>query len=101
MLLQYSCELHHLNPNGIQQLSIFVTLCEGFLVVEPHFGLWKSFFSARLQRRKVGSGEDVMFAPTDIGSVSIQLKLTRSSKYIYASKPSESRMKQVVVLPPQ
>lgn len=53
VLFHYGCELHHLNPNGIQQLSTFVALCECFLGVEPNFALWKYFFSARLMRCKV------------------------------------------------
>lgn len=48
-LHHYGAELQHLNPNGIQHISAFVTLCEGFLGIEPHFLLWCHFFMATLQ----------------------------------------------------
>jgi hypothetical protein len=35
----YKIELQHLNPNGIQHMVAFVSLCEGFLGIEPHFNL--------------------------------------------------------------
>jgi hypothetical protein len=28
-------------------------LCEGYLEIEPHFELWKYFFTVKLQRKKV------------------------------------------------
>jgi hypothetical protein len=33
-----------LTPNSILHLAIFITLCEAFLGIEPHFGLWKKIF---------------------------------------------------------
>ena len=56
LLHYYKIELHHLNPNGVQHISAFVALCEGFLGVEPHFELWKFFFSIDLQRKNIGPG---------------------------------------------
>jgi hypothetical protein len=41
-----------LNPNGIQHITAFVTLCEGYLGIEPHFELWKYFFVVSLQRKR-------------------------------------------------
>ena len=35
----YKIELQHLNPNGIQHMAAFVTLCKGFLGISPHFDL--------------------------------------------------------------
>jgi hypothetical protein len=40
----YRLNLTHLNPNSILQISIFVHLCEAFLGVLPHFGLWKYLY---------------------------------------------------------
>ena len=34
-------------PNSILHLVIFITLCEGFLGVEPHFILWKRIFTIK------------------------------------------------------
>lgn len=41
-------ELQHLNPNGIQDISTFFGMCEGYLGVQAHFGLWKYFFTVNL-----------------------------------------------------
>jgi hypothetical protein len=43
----YHLNLTHLNPNSILQISIFVHLCEAFLGVLPHFGLWKYLYHCR------------------------------------------------------
>jgi hypothetical protein len=48
-LLQfYGLELHHLTPSGILPIAAFVTLCEGYVVIEPHYDLWNYFFHVRL-----------------------------------------------------
>jgi hypothetical protein len=50
-LLQfYGLELHDLTPLGILHMYAFVTLCEGYMGIEPHFDLWNYFFRARLQQ---------------------------------------------------
>jgi hypothetical protein len=43
----YRFNLTHLNPNSILQVSLFVHLCEAFLRVLPHFGLWKYLYHCR------------------------------------------------------
>jgi hypothetical protein len=43
-LLQfYSLELHHLTPSGILHMVAFVTLCEAYMGIEPHYILWNYF----------------------------------------------------------
>jgi hypothetical protein len=42
----YGVELHNFNPNSIMQAAIFVTVCEGFLGIDPHWDLWTHLFSA-------------------------------------------------------
>ena len=44
----YKTELQHLNSNEIQHMAAFVTLCEGFLGISPHFDLWRYFFTVNL-----------------------------------------------------
>jgi hypothetical protein len=40
LLLQfYNMELHHLTPSGILHIEAFVTLCEAYMGIEPHFDL--------------------------------------------------------------
>jgi hypothetical protein len=43
----YHINLTHSKPNSILQISIFVHLCEAFLGVLPHFGLWKYLYHCR------------------------------------------------------
>jgi hypothetical protein len=48
--LLWSCglELHTLTPLWILHMVAFVTLCEAYIRIEPHFNLWSYFFWARL-----------------------------------------------------
>ncbi|KAK1682186.1 hypothetical protein QYE76_043034 [Lolium multiflorum] len=39
--------LHHLTPNSILHISIFITLCEFFLGTPPNWGMWKRIFLVR------------------------------------------------------
>ena len=48
LLYVYKIERQHLNPNRIQHMAAFVTLCEGFLGISPHFDLWRYFFTVNL-----------------------------------------------------
>jgi hypothetical protein len=49
-LLQfYGLELHHLTPSGILHMAAFMTLCESYMGIEPHFNLWNSFFRTRVR----------------------------------------------------
>jgi hypothetical protein len=67
-LLQfYGLELHHLTPLGILHMAAFVTLCEAYMGIEPHFNMWIHFFLARLQQ-----GSDVETAV--LGSVDIYVQ---------------------------
>jgi hypothetical protein len=47
LLYIYGVQLHQLTPNLILHIACFVTLCESFLGVEPHFLLWRSIFWLR------------------------------------------------------
>jgi hypothetical protein len=52
LLLFYGLELHHLTPSGVLHIVAFVTLCEAYMGIEPHFNLWNYFY---IQLRQ-GSG---------------------------------------------
>jgi hypothetical protein len=41
LLFVYGVQLHQLTPNSILHISCFITLCEAFLGINPHWGLWK------------------------------------------------------------
>jgi hypothetical protein len=44
LLFVYCVQLHQLTPNSILHIAFFVTLCESFLGIKPHFLLWRSIF---------------------------------------------------------
>jgi hypothetical protein len=75
-------ELQHLNPNGLVHIVGFVTLCEGFLEIDPHVNLFQAFFYGRalsakgdlelapvrgfdLQKRARRSGDYPVYTPAD------------------------------------
>jgi hypothetical protein len=47
LLFVYGVQLHQLTPNSILHITCFVTLCESFLGIEPHWILWKFLFCLR------------------------------------------------------
>jgi hypothetical protein len=47
LLFVYGVQLHQLTPNSILHIACFITLCESFLRVEPHWTLWKFLFRLR------------------------------------------------------
>jgi hypothetical protein len=44
LLQYYEVELHNYNSNSIAQVAIFVTVCEGYLGIDPHWDLWIHLF---------------------------------------------------------
>ena len=42
-------QVHHLTPNSILHISIFVHMCEAFLGIESHFDLFQYFFHLKPQ----------------------------------------------------
>ena len=77
LLDYYQVELQHLNPNGIQHITTFVALCEGFLGISPHLDLWWHFFAVNLSKKRVGKQE----LSTPIGCASIDLRNTQATDY--------------------
>jgi hypothetical protein len=47
LLFVYGVQLHQLTPNSILHIACFITLCESFLGVDPHWTLWKFLFRLR------------------------------------------------------
>ncbi|KAK1613808.1 hypothetical protein QYE76_019325 [Lolium multiflorum] len=52
LLFIYVIQLHQLTPNSLLHISIFITLCECFLGIHPHWGLWKRIFFLRRNNSK-------------------------------------------------
>jgi hypothetical protein len=44
LLFHYGIQLHHLNPNYVLHIAIFVHFCEAFLGIEPNFVLFCHLF---------------------------------------------------------
>jgi hypothetical protein len=70
----YELNLTHLNPNSILQVAIFVHLCEAFLRILPHFGLWKYLYH---YRPGMAGGEHQL-----VGGASLELRRGRKVEYL-------------------
>jgi hypothetical protein len=44
LLFVYSMQLHQLTLNPILHIAFFITLCESFLGIDPHWVLWRFLF---------------------------------------------------------
>jgi hypothetical protein len=47
LLFVYGVQLHQLMPNSILHIACFISLCESFLGIDPHWVLWKFLFCLR------------------------------------------------------
>jgi hypothetical protein len=47
LLFVYGVQLHQLTPNSIMHIACFITMCEAFLGIDPHWGPWKCLFRLR------------------------------------------------------
>ena len=45
LMFYYGLDFHDLAPNFILNISAFIVVCEAFLRVQPHFGLWLKTFN--------------------------------------------------------
>ena len=57
LLFIYGLQLHDLSPNALLHITFFVTFCECFLGIHPHWGLWMHLYTIKNQRseeRRVG-----------------------------------------------
>jgi hypothetical protein len=70
----YDLNLTHLNPNSILQVSIFIHLCEAYLRILPHFGLWKYLYHCR---PGMARGQHQL-----IGGASLELRRERKTEYL-------------------
>ena len=40
LMYYYGLDFHDLAPNFVLNISVFIVVCEAFLRIKPHFGLW-------------------------------------------------------------
>jgi hypothetical protein len=79
----YSPNLTHLNPNFVLQIVMFVHLCEAFLGILPHFGLWKYLY---LCWPRMARGQHQL-----VGGASLELR--RGGKVEYLDIPLKDNIK--------
>ena len=46
-MFYYRLDFHDLAPDSILHISSFIIVCEAFLCITPHFGLWLKTFNVR------------------------------------------------------
>jgi hypothetical protein len=84
----YNLNLTHLNTNSILQISIFVHLCEAYLGILPHFGLWKYLYHCR---PRMAGGQHQL-----VGGASLEMHRGRKTEYV--TEPPKSLGPPTVVL---
>ena len=47
LMFYYGLEFHDLAPNFILNISALIVVCEAFLRIKPHFGLWLNTFNVK------------------------------------------------------
>ena len=47
IMYYYGIDLHDLSPNSFLNISTFIVVCEAFLRIRPHFGLWLKTFNVK------------------------------------------------------
>jgi hypothetical protein len=94
LLFVYGMQLHDLTPNMILHIACFVTLCECFLGVEPHWALWKRIFSVKRERNCQVGGFGCRVRP-DVQYIDIRMPENNPgwrTKWFYAKdQPKEGQ----------
>ena len=57
LLYAYQLQLHDLTPNGVLHIACFITLCEGFLGIYPHWELWRRLFNIKRTNFEMSRGK--------------------------------------------
>ena len=47
LMYYYGIDFHDLSPNSFLDISAFIVVCEAFLRIQPHFGLWLKVFNVK------------------------------------------------------
>ena len=62
----YGLDFHDLAPNFILNISAFIVVCEAFLRIKPHFGLWLQIFCLK---PKIVSGQQAECGGAMVGKM--------------------------------
>ncbi|KAK1631089.1 hypothetical protein QYE76_005404 [Lolium multiflorum] len=106
LLFFYGIQLWQLTPNSILHLSIFITVCEAFLGIEPHWGLWRKIFYVKRHNDKKATADELFeqivtlkntggltMCGTEVVSVFIQHRVQPlMSRPLYTGKGDKSRI---------
>jgi hypothetical protein len=77
LLYYYGLKLHHLNPNSICHISIFIQFCEAFLGIEPHWDLFRLLFRVKPQPTSKMWQNRLNYSGSSALVIAIQLILTQ------------------------
>ena len=66
LMFYYGLDFHDLAPNFILNISAFIVVCEAFLHIRPHFGLWLKTFNIK---PKVVGGQQVECGEAMVGKI--------------------------------
>ena len=47
LMFYYGLHFHDLAPDSFLHVSVFIIMCEAFLRIPPHFGLWLKTFNVK------------------------------------------------------
>jgi hypothetical protein len=86
LLVTYGIQLHDLNPKMILHIACFITLCECFLGIEPHWALWRRIFIIRHPLQYQTDGFSCQVCP-DVPYFNLQTPKNnpgRRTKWFYA-----------------
>ena len=66
LMFYYGLDFHDLAPNSILNISTFIVVCEAFLRIPPHFGLWLKTFNVK---PKMVSGQQAKCGGAMVGKM--------------------------------
>ena len=52
LMFYYGLDFHDLAPDSLLHISSFIVVCEAFLRITPHFGLWLKTFDVKTKMTK-------------------------------------------------
>ena len=65
-MFYYGLDFHDLAPNFILNITAFIVVCEAFLRIRPHFGMWLQIFC---MKSKIVSGQQAECGGAMVGKM--------------------------------
>ena len=98
LLYAYGVQLHDLTPNSILHIACFIVLCECFLGMHPHWGLWRRIFIVKkhtVARRSLATGGFGIQTRNDVGYFDFKLSesvLQWRRRWFYFTVDADSKV---------